>query len=486
MKEVCDTYSNMPTFEELRNERLKKLEILRAREIDPYPIDSFRDTEINKFLEKFEAYEKNANQIVLAGRVRSIRVHGKAAFLDLEDFSGKVQIFATLEKTKEFSLLIDTLDSGDILECKGNAYTSKTGQESLALASWRFLAKSILPLPSEWFGLKEKEERFRRRYLDMVLNAQVKERLWKASLTLKEIRKFLDTAGFLEMKTPVLQPLAGGALAKPFHTHLNALDMDLYLRIAPELYLKRLLVGGFEKIYELGEVFRNEGMDRDHNPEFLMLELYWAYQNWEGLMKFTEEWLFAVAQNIGAPLATPPWSRKEFETLFEEYTCIIYANADEKKLLTYAKEKKLIINRALSKGKIADEIFKKVVQPHLKNPIFITKLPLDISPFAKQLEGDNTRTARFILYIDSLQLVNGFSEINDPLDQEMRFKDQQEAKERGDEEITEYDKDYIDALSYGMPSAAGLGLGVDRFIMLLTKASSLREIIAFPLMRVKE
>lgn len=475
----------MPTFQELRDERLKKAEKLTSAGFDPYASAFLRKESIGAFLNRFEPAIKETTETGLAGRVRAIRVHGKAMFFDLEDESATIQIFANANETEKFSLFQEVLDSGDIVECKGKAYQSQRGEKSLLVSEWRFLAKSIFPLPSNWFGLKDKEERFRKRYLDLLFNPETKKRFITASKAIREIHASLEKKGFVEVKTPILQALAGGALAKPFQTHLNALDIDLYLRIAPELYLKRLLVGGYEKIYEMGTCFRNEGMDYDHNPEFLMLELYWAYQNWEGLMSFTEEWLYGVAKKLHVALPKPPWKRIAFHTILKEKTGIDYAKASEQDLASFATQKNLTIRRVLSKGKIADEIFKKTIQENLIEPTFITQLPLDISPFAKRLPDDPQKTARFILYIKGLQLVNGFSELNDPQDQASRFQSQQDMKKKGDEEITEYDRDFIEALSYGMPPAAGLGLGIERFLMLLTDAPSLREVILFPLMRPK-
>lgn len=481
----------MPRLPDLRQERLAKLKRIKDAGIDPYPAISYRDTFISEFLNTFDELVKSQKEVTLGGRVVSIRLHGKAAFVDIKDESGKVQLFLSQSDTKTYQFFSEVIDEGDIIEAKGKAYLSKREEKSLKTSEARILTKTVRPLPSKWHGLRDAEERYRKRYLDLLFNKEVKKRFSRASVILRELRRYLDNAGFTEVTTPILQPLAGGALAKPFHTHLNALDIELVLRIAPELYLKRLLVGGFEKIYELGEVFRNEGIDRDHNPEFLMLELYWAYQDWEGLMEFTEQWLSAASRNIdisksrNLEISSPPWERKEFETLFKEYTGLDYEKTNENELLAFAKKQKLIINHKLSKGKIADEIFKKIVRPQLQNPTFVTRLPIDISPFAKRVEDNPKQTARFILYINGLELVNGFSELNDPADQEERFKMQLEMKKRGDEEVTEYDKDYIEALEYGMPPAAGLGLGVTRFIMLLTGASSVREAILFPLMRQK-
>lgn len=475
----------MPTLSELREERIKKTKKIKDAGIDPYPAISRRDRLIYDFLSRFSLFQTSHNHVIIAGRIKSIRSHGKLTFCDIEDTTGKLQCLFSREQTKNYEFFLDVLDEGDIIEVKGEAYLSKRGEKSLKTVEIRILTKTIQPFPKEWFGIKDTEERYRKRYLDLLFNSEVKERFTKTARILKELRSYLNNNGFLEVTTPILQPLAGGALAKPFITHFNALNEDVYLRVAPELYLKRLLVGGFEKVYELGTVFRNEGMDRDHNPEFLELEFYWAYQEWEGLMKFTEEWLFNVAKAVDFSLPPPSWERKEFEELLKERTGIVYEKATEKELRNYAKEKKIIIGRALSKGKIADELFKKIVRPTLQNPTFITKLPLDISPLAKRLENDPTRTARFILYISGLELANAFSELNDPIDQKERFESQQKMKQKGDEETMEYDKDFVEALEYGMPPAAGLGLGVTRFIMLLTGAASAREATLFPLMKQK-
>lgn len=476
----------MPTLSELRKERRKKAKALRVRGINPYPAFSHRTDFASDVITQFDILLEKKRAITIAGRITSIRIHGKASFIDIEDATAKIQLFVSAEGTQEYQFFLDVLDEGDIIEASGIAYLSSRQEKSIAVETLRVLTKSFNPLPKEWFGIKDVEERFRKRYLDLLFNEKVRERFIKTDKILTAIRSYLHDNGFIEVKTPILQPLAGGALAKPFKTHLNALDVDLYLRIAPELYLKRLLVGGFEKIYEMGESFRNEGVDREHNPEFTMLELYWAYQDWQGLMEFTAMWLSSVASSVGITLPSGPWPEKEFETLLKDYTGIEYKTASAGDLLAFAKKEHIVAKRALSKGKIADEIYKKLIRPHLENPTFVTKLPLDISPFAKRLDDDPTRTARFILCIKGIELVNGFSELNDPVDQEERFAMQQEMKVKGDEEVTEYDKDFIEALEYGMPPAAGLGLGVTRFIMLLTGASTLRETMLFPLMRPKE
>ncbi len=446
----------MDNLNEIRKFRLKKLENLKKAGINPYPAEVLR-THTNK--EALDNFNKLKNKkLSLVGRVRSIREHGGSTFVHIEDGStrpaergklaagGQIQIYLKKDEigNKNYQLFLDNIDIGDFIEVSGKLFLTKKGEKTLLVANWKILTKSLLPLPSEWFGLEDVEERFRKRYLDLILNKEIKDKFVRRSEIITKIRKFLDANGFLEVETPMLQTIAGGAKAKPFKTHLNALDMDLYLRIAPELYLKRLLVGGLTKVYELGRNFRNEGMDREHNPEFTMLEFYAAYWNYEKMMNFTEKLLKSLDKKVFAG---------KFKKV--EYDKIV-GNRDEK------------------------EVFEKI-----KEPTFIVNHPVGISPLSKKSNKNSKQVERFQLIVNGLEIANGFSELNDPIDQIERFKAQEIERKKGNEEAHQYDKDFIEALEYGMPPAAGIGIGIDRLIVLLTHSKTLREIILFPTMRPK-
>lgn len=432
----------MDNLGEIRRTRIQKLENLKKAGINPYPAEVLR-THTNA--ETLESFKKIANKkITLVGRVRSIREHGGSTFCHIEDGFAQIQVYFKKDEVgdKSYKLFLENIDLGDFIQVSGKLFLTKKGEKTLLVFDWKVLSKSLLPLPSEWYGLEDVEERFRKRYLDLVLNQEIKDKFIKRSEIIKKIRKFLDENGFLEVETPMLQTLAGGAKAKPFKTHLNALDMNLYLRIAPELYLKRLLVGGFEKVYELGRNFRNEGMDREHNPEFTMLEFYAAYWDYEKMMDFTEKLLKSL-------------DKKVFYAKFKkvEYDKLV-GNNDEK------------------------EVFSKI-----KEPTFVINHPIEISPLAKKL--NNKRVARFQLIVNGLEIANGFSELNDPIDQIERFKAQEIERKGGNEEAHQLDKDFVEALEYGMPPAAGIGIGIDRLAVLLTNSKTLREAMLFPTMKPK-
>ncbi len=433
----------MSNIDELKKVRLEKLENLEKAGINPYPADVSRTHTNQEVLDDFNKLSRAKKKIVLVGRIRSIRGHGGSTFCHIEDGSAQIQIYIKQDKVgnKQYHLFLDDIDVGDFVEAKGVLFKTKKGEKTLEVSEWRILAKALLPLPEEWFGLKDIEERFRKRYLDLILNKEVKEKFIKRSEIIKNIRQFLENNGFLEVETPMLQTLAGGAKARPFKTHLNALDMDLYLRIAPELYLKRLLIGGFEKIYELGRNFRNEGMDREHNPDFTMLEFYAAYWNYEKMMDFTENLL----KSLDNKLFKGKFKRVEYKKIVD---------GDEK------------------------EAFGKI-----KEPTFVINHPIAISPLSKKL--DDKRAARFQLVVNGFEIANGFSELNNPLDQKERFEAQEKERKKGDKEAHQHDKDFVEALEYGMPPAAGIGIGIDRLVVLLTGSKTLREVILFPTMKPK-
>ena len=434
----------MSSIKEIKKARLKKLENIRKAGINPYPSKANRTHTCQETIDGFEKLAEEKNELVLVGRLRTVRGHGGSTFSDIEDGFGRLQVYFKRDELgeKKYKFFQDNFDVGDFIEVKGTLFLTKKKEKTLLVQDYRILSKGLVPLPEKWHGLKDVEERFRKRYLDLIMNKDVRDKFLARSRIIKTIRDFLEKNGFIEVETPILQMIPGGALARPFKTHLNALNLDLYLRIAPELYLKRLLIGGFEKVYEIGRCFRNEGLDVTHNPDFTMLEFYWAYADYEDLMKLTEE-MFEMFD------FKRPFKRIEF----------------------------------LELGKNDEEVKEKIKE--INNPTFIINHPTEISPLAKQIDNDSKKVARFQLVAGGLELVNAFSELNDPLEQDKRFKEQEKVREKGDEEAQRYDKDFIEALEYGMPPAAGWGMGLDRLIALLTDSHSLREAILFPLMKPK-
>lgn len=477
------------SLEEIRKNKIEKLELLRKAGVNPYPEKSWRTHEIAQALENFDKFSEDKDRLVLAGRVMAYREHGASAFLDLEDATGKIQLYLKKDVVGDFDfdLFLKTIDTGDIFEASGFLMKTKKEERTLEVEKYRILAKALLPLPEKWHGLQDVEERYRKRYLDFIFNPEVKKKIESRTAVVREIRQILDGNDFLEVETPVLQTLAGGAVAQPFQTHLNTLNLDLYLRIAPELYLKRLLVGGFERVYEFARNFRNEGMDRDHNPEFTMLEFYAAYWDYEKLMSFLEKMMEQVGERIGSAVnLRGPYPRITFNDLFQKYTDINYDEADEDTLIKKAKDLEIKIAKTMTKGNMADEIYKKVARPKIIEPTFVINHPLELSPLSKKMEKDPEHVSRFQLVIDGTEVMNGFSELNDPLDQRERFEEQEKAAKHGNKEAHRFDEDFVEALEYGMPPAAGVGIGIDRLTALLTSTHSIREIIAFPLMKPKE
>ncbi|OGN13538.1 MAG: lysine--tRNA ligase [Candidatus Yanofskybacteria bacterium RIFCSPHIGHO2_02_FULL_43_15c] len=483
------------SLEEIRKTKIGKLELLRKAGVNPYPEKSWRTHEIKQALENFDKFSADKDRLVLTGRVMAYREHGASAFLDLEDASGRIQLYFKKDVVGDFDfdLFLKTVDTGDILEASGFLMKTKKEERTLEVEKYRLLSKALLPLPEKWRGLQDVEERYRKRYLDFIFNPEVKKKIETRTAIVREIRQILDENNFLEVETPVLQTLAGGANAEPFETHLDTLNLDLYLRIAPELYLKRLLVGGFERVYEFAKNFRNEGMDRDHNPEFTMLEFYVAYWDYEKMMTFLEKMMEQVATKISSPhLETPflsdfkrPYPRVTFNDLFKKYTGIDYDEADEETLVKKAKELEIKIEKTMTKGNVADEIYKKVARPKIVEPTFLIDHPLELSPLAKKIEKDPEHVSRFQLIAGGTEVMNGFSELNDPLDQRERFEEQEKIAKKGNKEAHRFDEDFVEALEYGMPPAAGVGIGIDRLAALLTDSHSVREIIAFPLMKPK-
>jgi len=487
----------MATIDELRKIRLNKLRAMEKAGIFPYPIKIKRTHKIAEALEDFNKISRLKKEIILVGRIRSLRIHGGATFLHIEDGTGKIQAYFKKDRIGErgYQFFLDNFDIGDFIEIRGVLFKTKRGERTIEVSDYKILAKSLLPLPEKWHGLKDIEERFRKRYLDLIFNPEVKKELEIRSKIIKEIRNFLEKEGFLEVETPILQPIYGGAKARPFKTHLNALDVDLYLRIAPELYLKRLLVGGFEKVFEIGRVFRNEGMDRFHNPDYTHFEFYWAYADYKDLMRFIERMFTVLLQKIFGRLGIEyegekidfktPWQRIEFSQLIRKYTKINLEEINLEALKKEAKRLGLEIKKGLGKAEIADQIYKKYCQPKIWNPTFVIHQPLGTFPLAKPFEENPSKLASFQLVVAGWELALGFSELNDSIEQRKRFEEQEKLFKAGFKEAQRIDEDFLEALEYGMPPAAGFGMGMDRLVALLTDSHSLREVILFPTMRPK-
>ena len=482
---------------DLREEKIKKLEKLKSSKINPYPNRVKRTHTLKEIREDFEKLSEGKKEIIIAGRIKLIRKHGKATFIDLEDFGGNLQIYLKEEilGKANYQLFQETIDLGDFLEVKGVLFLTKTQEKTLKASEWRVLAKTLMPLPEKWHGLVEVEARFRQRYLDLLSNKDVREIFLKRSLLIKLIREFFDSRGFIEVETPTLQPIPGGAIAKPFVTHHQALDLDLYLRIAPELYLKKMLVGGFEKVYEIARCFRNEGIDRAHNPEFTQIEFYEAYKDYNGLMNLTEELMgFLLEKTKTNSLINyqgrkinlaPPYPRLSYRESLIKYAGLDIEKIKGQELRKKAEELKIELKDEWDDFKILEEVFKEKVRSKIDNPVFIIDHPLEISPLAKKTEYSPNYVERFQLLIAGLEITNAYSEINDPLDQRERMKQQQELLERGDEEAQRIDEDFLSALEYGMPPAAGEGIGLDRLVSIFCDVHNLREVILFPTMRPK-
>jgi len=485
----------MATIDDLRQTRIKKLEAIRKALFNPYPEKTKRTHKIAEALKDFNAMNRSKKEVILAGRIKSVRGHGGSTFLDVEDGSGQIQAFLRKDRVGErsYQFFLNNFDVGDFIEARGILFKTKKGLKTIEVSDFKMLAKSLLPLPEKWHGLQDVEERFRKRYLDLLFNPAVKEKFEIRSKIIKEIRSFLDGEGFLEVETPVLQLIYGGAKAKPFKTHLNALDIDIYLRIALELYLKRLLVGGFEKVYEIGKCFRNEGVDRSHNPDFTMLEFYWAYSDYKELMKLTEKLFESVVKRVRGDLKIQyedkkisfkaPFERIGFNLLLKKYTKI---NLKEINLAALKKEAQKLgvkVEKNMQKAEVADEIYKKYCLPKILKPTFVINHPVGAFPLAKTNSEDISKLANFQLIVGGWELVNAFSELNDPLEQRKRFEEQEKFFKQGSEEAQRMDEDFLEALEYGMPPAAGFGMGIDRLVTLLTDSHSLREVILFPTMK---
>lgn len=484
---------------QLRNLRRQKCQDLQNRGIHPYP-NSFRPSHsIGQVLELIGAGEGPADldtrRFHIAGRIMAVNRFGKTAFVRLRDRSGLMQAYIRKDKVGDSGYeLFKLTDIGDFIGVCGTLFKTHTGEWTLLADHVEVTAKSLRPLPEKFHGLRDPEKRYRRRYLDLIVNPPVREIFITRSRVIQAIRRFLLDRDFLEVETPMMQPLAGGAEATPFKTHHNALDMDLFLRIAPELYLKRLVVGGFERVFEINRNFRNEGVSTRHNPEFTMLEFYQAYATYEDLMAMTET-LFAEMANQVAGTTTltyqgqtiqlqGPWPRiRLLDALAQTAGLDPALVADKSALIEFARQKGVALTKTTSVGKIITKLFDALVEPHLIQPTFIIGYPVEVSPLSRRNDNDPEMTERFELFIAGCEIANGFSELNDPEDQHQRFLQQAAWRDAGDEEAHCVDMDYIEALEYGMPPTAGEGIGIDRLAMLFTDSASIREVILFPHMK---
>ena len=489
----------------LRQRRLK-LDRLREKGIDPYPLRAERThatVEAVRMLEEWKEKEGEGGPpdvVKLCGRMMSVRVMGKASFAHIADGSGRIQIYLRLAEDgvdeETYELFSRDLDIGDIIQAEGTLFFTRTGEPSLKVTRLTLLAKSLRPLPEKWHGLKDVEIRYRQRYLDLIVNEQARNIFITRSRIISALRRFMDERGFIEVETPVLQPIYGGAMARPFTTYYHALDQEVFLRIADELYLKRLIVGGLEGVYEICKDFRNEGVSSHHNPEFTQLEVYQAYADYYDMMTLAEDAFFHTGREVlgAAQISyqghavdlTPPWRRLPMRDAILEETSIDIEEAPTlDSLRLRVEEEGLEVGPQPTRGTLVDEIFSEYVEPKLIQPTFVIDFPLEISPFAKKKPDRPHLVERFEFFIGGLELGNAFSELNDPLDQRERFLAQRRQWEAGDEEAHPMDEDYIRALEYGMPPTGGMGWGIDRMVMLFTDQASIREVILFPHLRTK-
>ena len=484
------------TAEPLMQARLEKLRRLREEGIDPYPPRFSRSHSIGEVIAGFSSLaieEHSGEQVMIAGRLIALRRMGKAVFLDLRDGSGRIQVYSSLDGLGEtgYRALCES-DIGDFLGFSGEVFRTKRGELTVEIAEWTLLSKSLRPLPEKWHGLKDVELRYRHRSLDLIANETVRDTFTRRSRMVSGMRRYLDEHGFLEVETPMMQPIAGGATARPFVTHHNTLDVDLYLRIAPELYLKRLVIGGMERVYELAKNFRNEGVSTSHNPEFTTLEIYQAYTDYEGMMSLVEELIGAGAREAAGSLQvpyqgetidfSPPWRRVGLVQAVEEATGIKIAGRSLPEINSQAKEKGIPLP-PLSRGKLIEHLFEEFVEATLIQPTIVKDYPIEISPLAKRKPDAEGIVERFELFVGGIEIANAFTELNDPLDQRARFEAQEKLRVAGDDEAQQVDEDFLFALEHGMPPTGGIGIGIDRLAMLLTDSRSIRDVILFPALR---
>ena len=495
--------------EQVRREALQKLKDLN---INPYPAEHFDVNVTAKSIhQNYEKSKLDYKNISIAGRLMSRRIMGKASFAELQDATGRIQLYVNRDeicpdedKTMYNTVFKKLLDIGDIIGVKGYVFTTQVGEISIHVTELKLLAKSLKPLPlpkkdaegNVHDAFTDAEQRYRQRYVDLVVNPAVKETFVKRSKLISSMRKFLMEKGYLEVETPVLQPIYGGAAARPFKTHHNTLDTTLYLRIANELYLKRLIVGGFDGVFEFAKDFRNEGMSRFHNPEFTQMELYVAYKDYEWMMNLVERMVEKIAMDLHNSTEVQvgehtidfksPWKRYSMYEAIEEFTGIDISEMDEAALRKTAKELKVDVDESMGRGKLIDEIFGEKCEPQLIQPTFITDYPVEMSPLAKKHRDKEGLVERFEVICNGKEICNAFSELNDPIDQRKRFEEQLELGKRGDEEAMVLDEDFLQAIEYGMPPTSGLGIGIDRLAMIMTNSVSIQDVLFFPQMRPKK
>ena len=482
---------------DLVQHRMDKLARLREAGVEPYAYRFERTHTTSETIAAFEKVEDadESMSVSVAGRIRALRRHGKSSFADLWDASGRLQIFLRVNDLPDGQYeMLDNLDIGDIVGVTGVLFRTRTGEVTVRATGWEILSKSLQPLPEKWHGLTDVEARYRQRHVDLIVNEDVRRAFETRSKMVSAIRAVLEERGFIEVETPLLHPIPGGATARPFITHHNVYDKDLYLRIAPELYLKRLVVGGFEKVYEIGRNFRNEGISTRHNPEFTMLEVYEAYVDYEDVMRLTETLIAEVARRVLGTTVIPyqgamielkePWTRQPLLDAIKERTGVDFAGIEtDDEAQARARDIGIDADELVSYGKVVDEVMKKRLVPDLIQPTILYDYPIEISPLAKSKRGNPRLTERFQLFAGGLELGNAFSELNDPVEQRRRFEGQLEQRTAGDDEAQRFDEDYCTTLEYGMPPAGGLGIGIDRLVMLFTDTASIRDVLLFPQLR---
>jgi len=488
-------------LDRIAQQRQQKLDRMRQRGINPYPYGYHRSHTTQQAIDLLKQQEEKSQTeapvVSLGGRIMANRPMGKTSFLDLRDGSGKIQLYFRKDLLGEESYkMLRELDIGDIIGVSGKLLRTKSGEPTLEVENFTLLAKSLQPLPEKWHGLSDVDKRYRQRYLDLIASAEVKEIFRVRSQVITAVRNFLNQRGFLEVETPVLQPSAGGALARPFITHHHALDQDFYLRIALELHLKRLIIGGFDKVYELGRTFRNEGVSTKHNPEFTMLESYEAYADYNDIMRMVEEMVSEVChQVLGSDKVEfgdnvinfkPPWQRLELRQAIIKYSGIDFEQyPDADSLRAAMQELKMEVDPQKDRGRLIDELISTFVEPNMIQPTFLVDYPVEMSPLAKTKPDNDRLVERFEAFAGGMEIANAFTELNDPIEQRQRFLEQQKLRHAEGEPVEVVDEDFLLALEYGMPPTGGLGVGIDRLVMLLTGQQSIREVILFPQLKEK-